>query len=334
MQSSLTGVTDLHLHIAGVGAGESGCHVAPQLRNNWRYKIYLRAFGVTEKELLEYGDALVLARISQQLRAAQSVSAAVVLALDGRVDSHGNLDLDTTEVYIPNDFVARETAHYDNLLFGASVNPYRRDALQLLDKVVDEGAVLLKWLPAIQHIDPADESLVPFYRKLAELQLPLLTHCGNEHSFTTAWPELGDPQRLHLPLSLGVTVIAAHAASTGKSEGEPNMERLLAMFPAHPNLYTDISSLTQLNKLGYLRRLLKHAQFHDRLLYGTDFPLINTLLVSPWYFPRDLKLKQIFAVRRQKNPWDRDVALKRALGTPDAVFLRGGSLLRRKRRVE
>lgn len=33
------------------------------------------------------------------------------------------------------------------LRFGASINPYRRDALELLDKAVEAGAVLMKWLP-------------------------------------------------------------------------------------------------------------------------------------------------------------------------------------------
>ena len=44
--------------------------------------------------------------------------------------------------------------------FDASVNPYRRDALERLDGAVASGAVLLKWLPSIQEIDPADPQQV------------------------------------------------------------------------------------------------------------------------------------------------------------------------------
>src|SRR5580658_2140938 len=57
-------IVDMHCHIAGLGAGGSGCFVSPRLRNNFRFKIYLRSFGVSEKELLQQGDALVGDRIS------------------------------------------------------------------------------------------------------------------------------------------------------------------------------------------------------------------------------------------------------------------------------
>ena len=41
----------MHCHIAGIGAGGSGCFVSPKLRDNWRFNVYLRAFGVTRKEV-------------------------------------------------------------------------------------------------------------------------------------------------------------------------------------------------------------------------------------------------------------------------------------------
>lgn len=321
-------IVDLHVHVAGTGAGGSGCYVSPRLRRNWRYGIYLKAFGVTRRELDQAGDAIVFQKISEKLAQSDQVSAAVILALDGVVDENGHLDLERTEVYIPNDFVARETAGYSNLLFGASINPYRTDALERLETVKREGAVLLKWLPSIQHIDPADERIVPFYKKLKELDIPLLVHTGYERSFTRARHDVADPRRLELPLSLGVTVIAAHAATTGKSAGEDNMERLLAMMPAHPNLYADISSLTQLNKLGYLSRLLRRPEIRGRLVYGTDFPLINTALVSPWYFPFNLSWRQMRSLSRMTNPWDRDVQLKRALGVPEEAFTEGNRFLK------
>lgn len=321
-------IIDLHVHVAGIGAGGSGCYVSPKLRRNWRYRTYLKAFGIREKELLAEGDRLVFQRISETILASRAVSEAVVFALDGVVDEKGELDLARTEVYIPNDFVASETAKYPNLYFGASVNPYRRDAVERLEQVSQQGAVLIKWLPAIQQIDPADQTLVPFFEKLMELDLVLLTHTGDEKSFTRSEPHLGDPERLRLPLTMGVKIIAAHAATTGKNEGEANMERLLRMFPAYPTLFTDISSLTQLNKLPYLPRLLKNHSVHDRLVYGTDFPLINTPLVSPWYYFFRLPWREMWKISALRNPWDRDVRLKFALGVPPEVFSRGKALLR------
>jgi len=322
------GIIDMHVHVAGIGAGGSGCYVSPDLRKNWRYRTYLKAFGVSQEELSVRGDAVVFEKISAKIDASDHVAGAVILALDGVVASDGELDLSQTEIYIPNDFVLRETSGYANLYYGASVNPYRHDAIERLEKAAADGAVLIKWLPAIQQIDPADEALIPFYRKLVELDLPLLTHAGHELSFTRADAQLGDPDRLRLPLSLGVRVIAAHAASTGKTDGEDNMIRLIRMFPEYPNLYADISSLTQLNKLRYLPRLLAHKEVQERLIYGTDFPLINTALVSPWFYPARVPFAQALKISRNSNPWDRDVLLKRDLRVPVAVFARSAQLLR------
>lgn len=320
-------VLDMHCHVAGIGAGGSGAFISERLRRNWRYRIYLRAFGVSEAELRQQGDALIVQRISARLAASSQVGAAVLLALDGVINAQGELDRERTETYIPNDFLAREVAKYPNLHFGASVNPYRRDALARLEQAKADGAVLLKWLPAIQHIDPADERLIPFYRKLVELELPLLTHAGDEHSFTGAAHHYGDPQKLRLPLELGVTVIVAHAATSGRNEGEENMQRLLPMFAEYPKLYTDISSLTQANKLGFLPKLLAAGVDPRRLLYGTDFPLINTGLTSPWFSLLHLGPGKSLPLLKLDNPWDQDLQLKLAYGVDAEVFTNAHQLL-------
>jgi hypothetical protein len=319
---------DMHCHTAGLGAGGSGCFVSDKLRHSLKLRFYLKSFGVTEEEILREGDSIVITRLAQRLARSRHVNRAVILALDGVVDARGELDRSQTEIYVPNEFLATEVARHPNLLWGASVNPYRKDALARLESARAHGAVLIKWLPSIQHIDPADERLIPFYRKLAELGLPLLTHTGNERSFTQACDEFCDPDRLRLPLREGVTVIAAHAATTGKFHGERSFDRLVRMMPEYPNLYADISSLTQLNKRGYLGEVLRRPEFKHRQLYGTDYPLIQIKpLVSPWYFPRQLSFGQRVALVRIKNPWDRDVALKQALGVPTGVWTRADPLL-------
>lgn len=248
--------------------------------------------------------------------------------MDGVVDSQGELDKARTEFYVPNEFVAALTARHTNLLFGASINPHRADALARLDRAAAEGAVLVKWLPSIQLIDPADARLVAFYQRLVELHIPLLVHTGAEHSFTWSRNEYGDPSRLRLPLSLGVTVIAAHAAWPGRHGGERDVDCLARLAREYPNLYADISSLTQVNKLGALREILRRPEFEGRLVYGSDFPMINMPIVSPWFFARELSLRQRWKLSRIKNPWDRDVAIKQALGVPADVFTRGEELLR------
>jgi hypothetical protein len=315
------GIVDMHCHIAGIGAGGSGCFVSPQMLDNWRFKIYLHSFGVSKKELMKKGDGLVGDRISALLAQSRYVSKAVVLALDGVVDAAGNLDTNRTVVYVPDEFVAAVCAQHTNLLFGASVNPYRPDALARLEWAKAHGAVLVKWIPPIMAIHPDDPKLIPFYKKMVELGLPLLSHTGDEDSFSRADNELGDPDKLRLPLSLGVTVVAAHIASSGKYHGERGPDRLARMMHDYPNLFTDISALTNVNKPGALKEALTKPEFSGRLLYGTDYPLINTALESPWYSFR-LSFGQKLQISRTKNPWDRDVLTKHYLGVPAETFAR------------
>src|ERR1022692_1484950 len=76
-------IVDMHCHVAGIGSGGSGCFVSPKLRDNWKFGIYLRAFGVSRSEMEEKGDGLVVDRISESLAQSKFVRRAVVLALDG-----------------------------------------------------------------------------------------------------------------------------------------------------------------------------------------------------------------------------------------------------------
>ena len=318
---------DMHVHVAGVGAGGSGCYISPNLLNSYKYYFYLSALNTSDSELKAFGDSIVIKKLSATLKASKQIKKAVILALDGVVDAAGNLDLPNTEIYVPNEYVAAEVGKYDNLLYGASVNPYRTDALARLIAAKKAGAVLIKWLPSIMNIDPADEKLTPFYLALVELDLPLLSHTGSEASFTQARNEFADPLRLELPLKLGVKVIAAHIATTGENEGQENFERILPLFAKYPNLYTDISSLTQINKLGYLEKALQKPELKGRMIYGSDWPLQFFPLTSPWYHYPTIKPAAMRFLFNLKNEFERDVLLKKAMGVPEDVFTRTEELL-------
>ena len=327
MQTS-SPIIDMHCHTAGIGAGGSGCFVSSAMRRNVRFNFFLSTFGVSERELVQQGDGLVLERLSRCLGESLHVSAAVVLAMDGVVDAHGDLDEAATEIYIPNEFLGRECRAYPNLLFGASINPRRPDALERLERVAADGAVLLKWLPSVQGINPADPHLKAFYRRLYELKLPLLTHTGSEESFTRVDNSLADPLHLRSALDEGVTVIAAHCASNGTSAGQSNLARLLPLFADYPNLYADFSSLTQANRLGHLPKVLRHTEIHDRLLYGSDMPIINSWITSPWWHAYRITFSNVRRIAAIRNPWDRDVELKRALGVTEDMLLNNSKIFK------
>ena len=317
-----TGYIDLHVHTAGLGFNDSGAFINRAMRESFRYPIYLSAFGVSEEDLEQHGDEYLIDTIAASVAASKRIAQAVVLAMDG-VIVDGRLDREATQIYVPNDFVATATARHEELLFGASVNPNRTDALARLRRVKDQGAALVKWLPNIMHIDPANPDFIPFYEEMVRLGLPLLTHAGQERSFAGAIDVFGDPERLRLPLEQGVKVIAAHIATTGETAGVGNFERLVAMLNEYPNLRADISSLTQINKLDYLHRAMRDDSIVDRLVYGSDWPLQFFPLVSAYYHANHIGIARARSIAAIDNVWDRDVALKEAYGVNDAIFERG-----------
>ncbi len=305
---------DIHCHAGGIGAGKSGCFISDKLKRSVKFRAYLRALNLTLTDIEKAGDDLAASRVSQMLRTSKRVGKAVFMALDGVVDPAGNLDGAKTEVYIPNDFVAAAAKRHDNLLFGASVNPMRGGALERLLESAEEGAVLIKWLPNIQRIDPADERHIPFYLAMKKARLPLLVHTGHERSFTSYDDKFGDPERLRLPLSLGLTVIACHCGGHGSYMAEKSAARFLKMCACFPNLYGDISATTQLRSPGGFVRLTHDPLLKGRLLYGSDMPLVNTLAASPFLFAHKLSPKNLLRISKIENPWDRDIELKKALG--------------------
>lgn len=95
------------------------------------------------------------------------------------------------------------------------------------------------------------------------------------------------------------------------------------------NLYGDISSLTQVNKLGFMHKVVNAPELQGRLIYGTDWPLQFFPLVSPLYHLGDINLKQAIQISLIRNQWDRDVALKRAMGVKEDVFQWSDKLFKR-----
>ncbi len=320
-------LVDVHVHVAGLGYGDSDSFINETMRDNYRFPFYLWAYGVTLEELEEHGDRVLIDKLSRNIAQSEAIASAVLLAMDGYVELDGTLNRGMTQMYVSNEFVARETKDLENLRFGASVNPNRTDAIERLRRAKQQGALLIKWIPSIMNIDPADPRHIPFYQAMAELNIPLLSHTGMEKSFAGARDELADPKRLELPLKHGVTVIAAHIATTGESEGQDNFQRILPMIKEYDNLYVDVSSLTQINKLGYLAKAMDVEGIMEKMIYGTDWPLQFFPLVSPWYHLNHISLRDAWRVSGIQNQWDRDVALKVAYGLPDEVFKRGERVL-------
>ena len=310
-------IVDIHTHIACIDQKNNGCFISKEMINNIRFRYYLKSLGIKQEDIKNgTADKKMISNLVQLIKNSKRLSKAVILAMDGVINTEGELDKGKTELYIPNEYILEVSKNYSELLYGASINPYRKDALELLEQAYQNGAVLIKWLPNIMHINPSDKSLIPFYKKMKSYGIPLLTHTGFEHSFTRSDNSLGDPALLELPLSLGVKVVAAHFGIGGKNEGDKNFNRILPLFKKYPNLYGDLSGLTLLTKPGAIKKITEHSYLADRILYGSDYPLLTFPVASPLYHIFHLKLKEIKKLLKIKNRFDRNITLLELLGIP------------------
>ena len=64
-----------------------------------------------------------------------------------------------------------------------------------LERLIESGACLVKWLPSAQNIQPDHPRCFPFYDLLAKHKVPLLSHTGGEHTLKAFPDSLSDPRR-------------------------------------------------------------------------------------------------------------------------------------------
>jgi mannonate dehydratase len=346
----LARVWDVHVHALGFQAAGNGCWVHPDLLSHgnpilrFQMDAYLAATGIDDPER---ADEQHVARLLDLQRRTNPAGRMVLLAFDWRVTEDGTEDPDRSVFHVPDRYVLDLAARHGPFEAAISVHPYRRDAAERIHAGADAGAVAIKWLPNAMGIDPASPLCDAFYRAAAETGLPLITHAGAELAVRSAWHEGGNPLRLRRALDHGVRVLVAHAGSTGTNldldaGGEDGPEasafdltmRLFDEYPAG-SLGADVSSLTTINRSGTpLRTLLERVDLHDRLLYGSDYPITAIRpLVSTWllhrrgYITAD-EADAIDAIRA-RNPLLADLVLHRCLAVeidgvrrrfPAAVF--------------
>ena len=308
----MTGKTliDCHVHLAALPDGDNGCYISPKMLKSPLFRFLLWKHQLAPNKPRE-ANQKYLDDLLAELRASRHVQKAVLLGMDGVYDQMGRLDREHTEFLISNDYVLKTARTYpDEFLAGVSINPQRRDAVEEIHRCADAGAALVKVLPNAQQFNPADMRYKAFYRALAERKLPFLSHVGYEFSLIGKDQSVGDPERLKSALDEGVTVIAAHACSYGLIIYEKFLPILRDFVQRYPNFYADISALTLPNRFQMLLNLRCYPEIHERLLYGTDYPL-SVFHLAAW---GRVSLGTFFDIVRTKNRFDRQVSVCRGLG--------------------
>jgi predicted TIM-barrel fold metal-dependent hydrolase len=248
-----------------------------------RYDVFRAASGVTDDER---ADQQYLERLLGLHRAANPAGKLVMMAFDYRVSDSGEEDPAHSDFYTPNEYVLEVAKRNPDVVPCASVHPYRADAVDRLARAHAEGARAIKWLPNAMGIDPVAPRCDAFYAKLAQLGIPLITHCGEEQAVDSGEDqELGNPLRLRRALERGVQVVVAHCSSLGRVQNldEPSgasidaFDAFMRLFTDRrweKNLFADISALIQVNRCGRpLREILLSKDLHPRLVNGSDYPL-------------------------------------------------------------
>jgi len=300
---------DCHVHLAALPDGDNGCYISPKMLKSPLFRFLLWKHALKPDKPRE-ANQKYLDDLLTELRASRHVQKAVLLGMDGVYDQNGRLDQTHTDFLISNDYVLKTAQAYPTeLLAGVSINPQRRDAIDEVHRCADAGAVLVKVLPNAQQFNPADPKYRPFYRALAERKLPFLSHVGYEFSLIGKDQSVGGPDRLQLALDEGATVIAAHACSHGLMLYEKFLPTFLDLAKRYPHFYADISALTLPNRFRMLLHLRDHPEVHDRLLFGTDYPL-SVFHLAAWVRVAFGTLRDMI---RTKNRFDRQVAVCRGL---------------------
>ncbi len=332
-----TRVVDFHVHVAGIGTGETGCEVHPHMRS-WaspfargRFEIYLSGAGVGD---LERADQEYAERLEELFATMPLASRGALLAFDRAYDEAGEVDAEHTEFHVPNEY-AFDLADASGGRFVPvmSVHPYRLDALEELERWATRGGRLVKWLPNSMGMDPASPKCDAYYAKLVELDLTLLSHTGEEQAVDARERQkLGNPLRLRRALDAGVRVIAAHCASLGEDEDLDQPEsarervRSLDLFFRMMDeeryeglLFGEISATTQFNRLGgALQAIVARRDLHPRMVFASDYPLpaLNvTVHLAPMVDAGLLAEQDVAPLRElyRAHPLAFDLALKRRL---------------------
>jgi len=334
-------VWDVHVHLIGTGDSGQGPWLSSRAWSPRHPMTVARRILLTNAACAQRGavDQSFVARLDQLAEGLPPGVKLMLLAFDYHRDDEGRPLPERSPFHTPDAYAAAIAARRPQRFeWIASIHPARRDAVEVLGAAQLAGARAVKWLPNGMGIDPASARCDRFYEALARTGIPLLTHAGHESAVDADAQDLGNPLRLRRALDHGVRVIVAHCATLGSGV---DLDRG-ASGPRVPNfalfgrlmddprygalLHGDISAIVQRNRAAEaLPALLVRADWHPRLLWGSDYPLPG---VMPLISVRSLADRGLLAAAdvpvlleiRRHNPVLFDFVLKRRLAADGARF--------------
>lgn len=332
-------VWDSHAHIIGGGGdNHSGAWFNPDMERWWhpllktQKHFYINGGCVADQN----SDGSFVERLLTLSAEMPAGYKTMLFAFDWFHDTDGQADKTRSMLYVPNSYAASIAKHYpQHFEWVASIHPYRADCIVALEDAYAQGARAIKWLPSAMGIDPASARCNRFYQKLHELNLPIISHAGREIAVQGGNQANGNPLKLRRALDAGVRVVLAHCASDGHDEDLDHGNSSIRSFelfgrlmdaPAYTNLiFGDISAITLFMHTWAIKPLLARADWHHRLLNGSDYPLPGILpLVSVTELAQMglLQSEEVTFLQniRDYNPLMFDFATKRLLNFEGNTF--------------
>lgn len=257
------------------------------------------------------------------LAGAAGLDGLLLLAQDEAYRVDGSKIENFGSFYVPNSHLFEVCRRNPGLFPACSIHPARPDAMDELESALGRGCRVLKLLPNCLNVDCTEPRFAPFWKRMAAGGMALLAHTGGEFTLPQTNPEFADPRRLSLPLDLGVTVIAAHAAGRSGVWDSDWTAHLEAMTKKFPNLYCDNSALCSPNRWRTIPALL-NGPLRDRVIHGSDYPVPSGGF-GPWVGGL-LSWNAWRTSSSLGNPFARDAYLKTAVGFAPETFTRLDSL--------
>lgn len=306
---------DFHTHLLNPNLSFS------RLYDKIAISLFAKKLGTNKDELINKKYDAFVQTLINNIQTSKYVKKSVLLPVDSKVNSLGyEVHRDNT-VCSFNEDIYKEYQKYPNEIIPFfSINPNRKDAIDLIDKYVALGFKGAKLLQNYWDIDINDKKYIPYFEKIKSHDLPIIIHIGSEY----AVPSNSKYEKIEVAnqaIQIGCKVVLAHFGvnvimekkvkhflnnfSFKSSKFGEEYFKTLEYLEKYENVYADLSAIIAFFRAKIVEDLAKNQkQIHHKLLFATDFPVPFSLAFSY----NSLGLKRRLELEKIANPLDRYMA--------------------------
>lgn len=306
---------DFHAHLLNPNVSFS------RLYDKVAISLFAHKLGADKKDLLSRKYDAYIDTFINNIKTSKYVKKSVVLPVDAKIDLNGNeLNRDQTVCSFNEDILKEYQKYPNEVIPFFSINPNRKDALDLIDKYYELGFKGAKFLQNYWDIDINDKRYIPYFEKIKSYDLPIIIHTGTEDAIESN-PIYEKIEVVDSAVKIGCKVVIAHFGVY--SFMEQNYAKFLNNFSfdnkkfgddyfkaidyleKYDNVYADLSAMIMGTRARAIEDLAKNQkQIHHKLLFGTDYPVPFSILFSY----HSLSLKKRLELEKIKNPLDRYIS--------------------------